>query len=172
MTQAGYALLGLTALTAMLVGVLTFALLRIVAGARDARRHLRENSADALMMSAALQEAVSKLKAQEQVMSARADCASCDAGHKSHAIDSGLPQVHAFEAEPALAYFNGGDEHGILRPIDVGGRIPAIGQMLWLIPGHCDPTVNLHDHLIGVSGGLVTGKVARILRVDARGALT
>ena len=72
MTQAGYALLGLTALTAMLVGVLTFALLRIVAGTRDARRHLRENSADALMLSAALQEAVSKLKAQEQAMSARA----------------------------------------------------------------------------------------------------
>jgi hypothetical protein len=72
MTQAGYALLGLTALTAMLVAVLTFALLRIVAGARDARRHLRENSADALMMSDALQEAVSKLKAQEQAMSARA----------------------------------------------------------------------------------------------------
>jgi len=72
MTQAGYALLGLTAITAMLVGMLTFALLRILAGARDARRHLRENSADSLMLSAALQEAVSKLKVQEQVMSARA----------------------------------------------------------------------------------------------------
>jgi len=71
-TQAGYALLGLTALTAMLVAVLTFALLRVVAGARDARRHLRENSADSPMLSAALQEAVTKLKAQEQAMSARA----------------------------------------------------------------------------------------------------
>src|SRR5262245_891129 len=72
MTQAGYALLGLTALTAILVAVLTFALLRVVAGARDARRHLRENSGDALLLSAALQDAVSKLKAQEQAMSARA----------------------------------------------------------------------------------------------------
>ena len=44
--------------------------------------------------------------------------------------------------------------------------------MLWLIPGHCDPTVNLHDHLVAVRGGLVHGKVERILRVDARGALT
>jgi len=32
--------------------------------------------------------------------------------------------------------------------------------------------VNLHDHLIAVRGGLLNGKVDRILRVDARGALT
>lgn len=73
MTQAGYALLGMTALTAMLVGVLTFAVLRIMAGARDTKRHLSSGNADALMLSAALQEAVSKLKAQEQAMSERAD---------------------------------------------------------------------------------------------------
>lgn len=107
-----------------------------------------------------------------QVTSTRADCAICDAGHKSHAIDSGLPQVHAFESEAELAFFNGGDEHGILRPLAAGGRIPALGQMLWLIPGHCDPTVNLHDFMIGVSGGLRSGTVERIIRVDARGALT
>jgi D-serine deaminase-like pyridoxal phosphate-dependent protein len=44
--------------------------------------------------------------------------------------------------------------------------------MLWLIPGHCDPTVNLHDYMIGVTGGLLKGKVETIIRVDARGALT
>ena len=50
--------------------------------------------------------------------------------------------------------------------------LPAIGRMLWLIPGHCDPTVNLHDYMIGVRGGLEHGTVERIFRVDARGALT
>jgi len=90
MTQAGYALLGLTAFTAMLVAVLTFALLRIVAGARDARRHLRENSADAPMMSAALQEAVSKLKAQEQAMSARADASDHLRGQIADSLTAGL----------------------------------------------------------------------------------
>jgi len=90
MTQAGYALLGLTALTAMLVAVLTFALLRIVAGARDARRHLRENSADAPMMSAALQEAVSKLRAQEQAMSARADASDHLRGQIADSLTAGL----------------------------------------------------------------------------------
>ena len=35
-----------------------------------------------------------------------------------------------------------------------------------------DPTVNLYDFLIGVRGGLMDGVVERIIRVDARGALT
>ena len=106
-----------------------------------------------------------------QVMSAGQEHAVCDAGHKSHAIDSGLPLVHSLDDGHELDYANGGDEHGILRPAP-GKRVPEIGRMLWLIPGHCDPTVNLHDHLIGVRGGLLNGKVDRILRVDARGALT
>lgn len=73
MTQEAYALLGLTAIVAVLVSVLAFALLRFAAGARDARRHLRESGgADTAMLSAALQEAVAKLKAQEKAMTARA----------------------------------------------------------------------------------------------------
>ncbi|HSV55253.1 MAG TPA: DSD1 family PLP-dependent enzyme [Burkholderiaceae bacterium] len=107
-----------------------------------------------------------------QVISSRGDHAVCDAGHKSHAIDSGLPKVHAFDPESELEYANGGDEHGILRPAGASLRVPAIGRMLWLIPGHCDPTVNLHDHMIGVTGGLRKGTVESIIRVDARGALT
>lgn len=107
-----------------------------------------------------------------QVMSSGADHAVCDAGHKSHAIDSGLPIVHALDPETELEYQNGGDEHGILKPSRPAVRVPAIGRFLWLIPGHCDPTVNLHDYLVGVKGGLAKGVVDRIIRVDARGALT
>ena len=107
-----------------------------------------------------------------QVISSGEQHAVCDAGHKSHAIDSGLPKVVSADAEIQLEYFNGGDEHGVLRPAAAGRRIPAIGRMLWLIPGHCDPTVNLHDFMIGVSGGLRNGMVETIIRVDARGALT
>src|SRR5687768_14175691 len=73
MTQEGYALIGLTAVVAMLVAIVTFALLRFAAGARDARRHLRKGGeSETALLSAALQEAVTKLKAQEQAMSARA----------------------------------------------------------------------------------------------------
>ena len=101
---------------------------------------------------------------KSQVMSVCASHAVVDAGHKSHAIDSGLPAVHGL----ALDYANGGDEHGILR----GAVLPALGDTVWLIPGHCDPTVNLHEHLLGVRGGLESGTVEQIIRVDARGALT
>lgn len=107
-----------------------------------------------------------------QVISTRATHAVCDAGHKSHAIDSGLPLVHGLPPERALRYANGGDEHGILHPDGPKARLPALGRMLWLVPGHCDPTVNLYDHMIGVRGGLAHGVVERIIRVDARGALT
>ncbi len=107
-----------------------------------------------------------------QVVSVTAQHAVCDAGHKSHAIDSGLPSVLPLEPGRDLVYANGGDEHGLLRPAGSNRQLPALGQMLWLIPGHCDPTVNLHNHLIGVRGGLRQGHVERIIRVDARGALT
>jgi 3-hydroxy-D-aspartate aldolase len=96
----------------------------------------------------------------------------CDAGHKSHAIDSGMPRVHAFSTRSKLEYANGGDEHGILRATEGSERLPDLGSMLWLIPGHCDPTVNLHDAMIGVRGGLLKGVVERIIAVDGRGALT
>ena len=107
-----------------------------------------------------------------QVISSHASHAVCDAGHKSHAIDSGLPRVHTLAGPSGLDYFNGGDEHGILRPEAGSTRLPELGQHLWLIPGHCDPTVNLHDVMIGVGDGLRQGTVERIIRVDARGAMT
>ncbi len=104
-----------------------------------------------------------------QVISARETHVVCDAGHKSHAIDSGLPQVWGLAPERALGFANGGDEHGVLTARGSKARLPALGRMLWLVPGHCDPTVNLHDHLIGVRGGLAHGTVERIISVDARG---
>jgi D-serine deaminase-like pyridoxal phosphate-dependent protein len=107
-----------------------------------------------------------------QVISRGEHHAVCDAGHKSHAIDSGLPTVLPPQPGGELEYSNGGDEHGILRPARAGGSLPAIGTTLWLIPGHCDPTVNLHDFMVGVAGGLRDGVVESIIRVDARGALT
>ena len=109
---------------------------------------------------------------KSQVMSSGLLHAVCDAGHKSHAIDSGMPKVLATETTGELEYLNGGDEHGILKPTGGNQRVPRLDDTVWLIPGHCDPTVNLHNHLIGVTGGLEHGKVDKIIRVDARGALT
>lgn len=102
---------------------------------------------------------------QAQVVSRQADRAVIDAGHKSHALDSGPPRVWGRD----LRWENGGDEHGVLRA--AGDALPELGELVWLVPGHCDPTVNLHDRCIGVRGGLARGVVEAVWRVDARGCL-
>ena len=103
---------------------------------------------------------------KSQVMSASPSHVVVDAGHKSHAIESGLPRVHG----EALEATGCSDEHTTLRATS-SAPLPALGATLWLIPGHCDPTVNLHDWLIGVRGGLQAGTVTELIRVDARGCL-
>jgi D-serine deaminase-like pyridoxal phosphate-dependent protein len=103
---------------------------------------------------------------KSQVMSHSTAHAVVDAGHKAHAIDSGLPAVWGRDLE----FVNGGDEHGILRPRN--DPLPALGDTVWLIPGHCDPTVNLHDHYVVVRGGLEQGQVEALWPVDARGCLS
>jgi len=98
-----------------------------------------------------------------QVVSVATDHAVCDAGHKAHAVDSGLPRVWQREIEVVGC----SDEASTLK----GAVLPQLGETLWLIPGHCDPTVNLHDAMVGVRGGLENGVVECIVNVDARGAL-
>ena len=109
---------------------------------------------------------------KSQVMSVSTEHAVCDAGHKSHAVDSGMPRVFRNGVGNDLIYSNGGDEHGILRAAEKGGALPRLGDTVWLIPGHCDPTINLHDHMFGVRGGLNDGIVERLILIDARGAVS
>lgn len=81
-----------------------------------------------------------------------------DAGLKSLAVDSGLPAVWASGApSTALAYAAANDEHGIVRAAEgaTPAVLPGLGEHLLLVPGHCDPTFNLHDTLVAVRGGVV-----------------
>lgn len=105
-----------------------------------------------------------------QVISVQDGRAVCDAGLKSLGLDAGPPLVHALPGQPQWTYTPAGDEHGLLRPAREGGPLPAIGESIWLIPGHCDPTVNLHDVMVAVQGGLIEGAVTAVVPVDARGA--
>jgi signal transduction histidine kinase len=73
MTPAGQAFLGLTAIVTVLVAVLTFALLKFMTAARDTRGRLRETGMDTAFLSGALQDAVTRLKAQERAMALRAE---------------------------------------------------------------------------------------------------
>lgn len=102
---------------------------------------------------------------KSQVMSRGHAHAVIDAGHKAHALDSGPPRVWGRR----LAWANGGDEHGILTV--AGDALPDLGDTVWLVPGHCDPTVNLHDHYVAVRGGLQAGVVEGLWSVDTRGCL-
>ena len=106
---------------------------------------------------------------KSQVMSRGHAHAVVDAGHKTHAIDSGLPLVWG----RPLDFRNGGDEHGILRPLPGGSAdaLPALGETVWLVPGHCDPTVNLHEHFVAVRGGLKDGTVEAVWPIEARGCV-
>jgi D-serine deaminase-like pyridoxal phosphate-dependent protein len=104
---------------------------------------------------------------KSQVMSRGHSHAVVDAGHKSHAVDSGMPAVRG----QALDLLGCSDEHGILRA-RAGATLPALGDTVWLVPGHCDPTVNLHDHYIAVRGGLDEGRVEAVWAVDARGCVS
>ncbi len=69
-----------------------------------------------------------------------------DAGLKSLAVDSGLPTLHAHGSD--LRYIQANDEHGIVVAAP-DTPLPPIGSLLKLVPGHCDPTFNLHDDVIG-----------------------
>ena len=109
---------------------------------------------------------------KSRVMSRGASHAVVDAGHKSHAVDSGLPRVWSAQGVLSQVEFtNGGDEHGILLSHGAVAALPGLGETVWLVPGHCDPTVNLHAHLVGVRGGLNVGRVETIWSVNARGCV-
>lgn len=86
-----------------------------------------------------------------------------DAGLKALAFDSGLPQVDTLAG---VSYVKASDEHGVLE-IRAPSPGPALGDKIRLVPGHCDPTVNLHDWFVCVRGG----RVEALWPVAARGAL-
>lgn len=85
-----YALIGLTAIVAALIGVLMFAALRFAAAARESSKHLRENKSESAFVTAALHEALTKLKAQEREMSARAEASERLSSEIVQSLSSGL----------------------------------------------------------------------------------
>jgi PAS domain S-box-containing protein len=129
MTQEGYAFLGLNALVAALVAVMAFALMRLLAGARDARRHLREPGGESALLSAALQEAVTKLKMQERAMTARAAASEQLSAEIVESLTAGLLVV---DSSGRIDIFNPAGR----RMLDVSGA--AVGgdyhQVLAAIP--------------------------------------
>ncbi|GAB4480838.1 MAG: DSD1 family PLP-dependent enzyme [Burkholderiaceae bacterium] len=88
--------------------------------------------------------------------------ATLDAGLKAFSTDSG----------PALPTFPGwqvravSDEHTVMHRSGHGPPV-KLGDKALLVPGHCDPTVNLHDWIVAIRKGVVEA----VWPVDARGAV-
>ena len=90
---------------------------------------------------------------------AKADKAIVDAGLKAQSVDSGLPVIYGRDD---VEYVKCSDEHGVVA--DPKGVL-AINEKLRLVPGHCDPTCNVHDWYVGVR----RGKVEVVWPISARG---
>ena len=86
-----------------------------------------------------------------------------DAGLKASSVDSGMPLAWRREG---IEYVKASDEHGVLR-IAADAQAPALGEKLLLVPGHCDPTVNLYDWFVCVR----KGRVEELWPITGRGAL-
>jgi 3-hydroxy-D-aspartate aldolase len=89
------------------------------------------------------------------------ELAIVDAGLKASSVDSGMPGVWQ---RPGVSYTRASDEHGWLE----GKPLPALGEKLLLVPGHCDPTINLYDWYVCIRNGFVED----LWPITARGALT
>ena len=85
-----------------------------------------------------------------------------DAGLKASSVDSGMPTVWQ---RPDLRYVKAADEHGVLATPAPAAL--SLGDVLMLVPGHCDPTVNLYDELVCFRGD----RVEAVWPIAARGAL-
>lgn len=91
-----------------------------------------------------------------------AERAIVDAGLKASSVDSGMPVVWQ---RPDLKFLKASDEHGVLQV--AASSTLKLGDALMLVPGHCDPTVNLYDELVCVRDG----HVEALWPISARGAL-
>ncbi|HID67451.1 MAG TPA: DSD1 family PLP-dependent enzyme [Roseibacterium sp.] len=89
----------------------------------------------------------------------KADKAIVDAGLKAQSVDSGLPTIYGRDD---VEYLKCSDEHGVVA--DPNGAL-KVNDKLHLVPGHCDPTCNVHDWYVGVRNGVVE----TVWPVSARG---
>jgi 3-hydroxy-D-aspartate aldolase len=90
---------------------------------------------------------------------AKAEKAIVDAGLKAQSVDSGLPVIYG---RTDVKYIKCSDEHGVVE--DPNGVL-KVNDKLKLVPGHCDPTCNVHDWYVGVRGD----RVETLWPVSARG---
>lgn len=86
-----------------------------------------------------------------------------DAGLKHFSLDAGLPEIVGSKQGDAPYVFLG-DEHGrVTSP--AGGESYRLGDRVEFVPPHCDPTINLYNHIHCFRGD----RLVEIWPIDARG---
>jgi two-component system sensor histidine kinase HydH len=107
MSQAGYLVLGLTAIVAVLSAVLAFSVLRLFAAAKAATQDRLAGGTETAFMAAAMEQALTTLRAQERAMKARAEASERLSGEIIANLTSGLLVV---------------TEEGVVRTMNPAGR--------------------------------------------------
>ncbi|MEW5421463.1 alanine racemase [Amorphus sp. 3PC139-8] len=90
--------------------------------------------------------------------------ATADAGEKRLASKYGVPPQIVRGAPEGTTYAATSDEHGRITLPE--GTMLALGSLIELVVPHCDPTINLYDHLHVFEGD----RLKEIWPIDARGA--
>jgi len=96
------------------------------------------------------------------VMSVPPGRAVLDAGLKSFSAEKGFPWVHG---RAGIEVTGVSDEHTRLE-LSFAAPTLSLNEKVWLIPGHCDPTINLHEVYVAVRNGVVEA----LWPIAARGA--
>ena len=161
MTPSAYAFLGLTGIVAALVAVVAFAVMKFVTEARETRRRIHGGGAQTALLSAALQDAVAKLKAQERATAARAEASERLSEEIISSLTAGLLVVglngdirilnpagrrvlNVPESLPLNAYRRSPHEQPLLDVIDecLKTRTPILRRPI-LLPGNGHPDTHL-----------------------------
>lgn len=93
----------------------------------------------------------------------KANCITCDAGHKTVSADAGVPNCSVL-GHTGMHPLKPSEEHLPIELVE-GTATPGIGELLYLVPRHICPTVNNFDQALIIRNG----RVAAVERVTARG---
>jgi D-serine deaminase-like pyridoxal phosphate-dependent protein len=85
-----------------------------------------------------------------------------DAGLKAFSAEKGFPWVHG---RAGIEVTGVSDEHTRVE-LSAAATPLSLNEKIWLIPGHCDPTINLHETYVAVRRGVVEA----LWPIAARGA--
>ena len=158
MTKSAYTLLGLTAIVAALSGVLAFVVLRAFAAARSmALGRRNDTGSEAAFMTAAMEEALARLRLREQALAARAEASERLSDEIIASLTSGLLVV--------------GDDHRVRSLNPAGRRLLGMpetdrsGEIGGVLLGAAAPLAHVIEECLK-SGEPVRRRTVRIVTRD------